>query len=574
MGKIKQIFQNIRVIIMGIVLILAIVAISPNPFSQGVAIRSVTPNSSAAIAGIENPPSSIWPMGRERIVSIDNNPIRSEAEYYSLISGLEPNQTLNIKTGKKLYKLRVKEKVNTTELNESEDRVIEESIAVNETIDGTVQEINRTIKRVIRVPKIKREVLGAEDIGLRIFDAPVTNIRKGLDLQGGVRVILQPEEAVSEAYMLDVIATMEQRLNVFGLSDVVLRSASDLDGNLLAIVEIPGANEEEVRDLIGKQGKFEAKISNETVFKGGEDITYVCRSAECAGIDPARGCGITESGLWACSYRFSITLSPDAAKKQAQATEKLSIVTEGSQRYLSEELLLFLDNSQVDSLSIAADLKGREVTDIQISGSAGGASKQEATTNALQGMKKLQTLLITGSLPVKLNVVKADTISPLLGEEFLKSTLWMGIAALLAVSAVIYARYRRMSLLIPMAVNIIVEVVIMLGVAALIGWNIDLASIAGIIVSVGTGVDQLIMIADEILLGESQEIYDWKRRLKNAFFIIMGAYFTVVVAMVPLMFAGAGLLRGFAITTIIGVSIGVFISRPAYAKVLEILLRE
>ena len=339
-------------------------------------------------------------------------------------------------------------------------------------------------------------------------------------------------------------------------------------------MEIPGANEEEVRDLIGKQGKFEAKISNETVFKGGEDITYVCRSAECAGIDPARGCGITESGLWACSYRFSITLSPDAAKKQAQATEKLSIVTEGSQRYLSEELLLFLDNSQVDSLSIAADLKGREVTDIQISGSAGGASKQEATTNALQGMKKLQTLLITGSLPVKLNVVKADTISPLLGEEFLKSTLWMGIAALLAVSAVIYARYRRMSLLIPMAVNIIVEVVIMLGVAALIGWNIDLASIAGIIVSVGTGVDQLIMIADEILLGESQEIYDWKRRLKNAFFIIMGAYFTVVVAMVPLMFAGAGLLRGFAITTIIGVSIGVFISRPAYAKVLEILLRE
>ena len=54
----------------------------------------------------------------------------------------------------------------------------------------------------------------------------------------------------------------------------------------------------------------------------------------------------------------------------------------------------------------------------------------------------------------------------------------------------------------------------------------------------------------------------------------MGAYFTTVVAMVPLLFAGAGLLKGFAIISIIGVSIGVFITRPVYAKVIEILLRD
>jgi len=44
--------------------------------------------------------------------------------------------------------------------------------------------------------------------------------------------------------------------------------------------------------------------------------------------------------------------------------------------------------------------------------------------------------------------------------------------------------------------------------------------------------------------------------------------------MVPLIFAGAGLLKGFAIITIIGVSIAVFITRPAYANVIEILLKE
>ena len=49
--------------------------------------------------------------------------------------------------------------------------------------------------------------------------------------------------------------------------------------------------------------------------------------------------------------------------------------------------------------------------------------------------------------------------------------------------------------------------------------------------------------------------------------------FTVVVAMIPLIFAGAGLLKGFAITTIIGITIGVFVTRPAYSSFVEIMLK-
>ena len=44
--------------------------------------------------------------------------------------------------------------------------------------------------------------------------------------------------------------------------------------------------------------------------------------------------------------------------------------------------------------------------------------------------------------------------------------------------------------------------------------------------------------------------------------------------MVPLLFAGAGLIKGFAITTIIGVTNGVFITRPAFAKMIEIQLED
>jgi preprotein translocase subunit SecD len=52
----------------------------------------------------------------------------------------------------------------------------------------------------------------------------------------------------------------------------------------------------------------------------------------------------------------------------------------------------------------------------------------------------------------------------------------------------------------------------------------------------------------------------------------MGAYLTTVAGMVPLWFAGAGLLKGFAFTTIAGISFGVLIARPAYAAIIEKLL--
>jgi len=82
-----------------------------------------------------------------------------------------------------------------------------------------------------------------------------------------------------------------------------------------------------------------------------------------------------------------------------------------------------------------------------------------------------------------------------------------------------------------------------------------------------------IVIVDEILRGAARQI-SGKERIKNAFFIIFAAYATVVAAMIPLFNAGAGLVRGFAITTIVGVSIGVFITRPAFSSFIEKLLSE
>lgn len=518
---IKTALLQWRVILLALFIIFSFIAINPQIFgNDGVVIRSVIPNSTVANAGAENPSAKLQPLSKEIIRSINGKKIITEADYFSALNQLEKNQTVRLETTKQVY-----------------------TFLAPESID---------------------------DIGLRVSKAPVSNLRKGLDLEGGIRVLLEPETEITPEDLDTTVESLKERLNVYGLSDVVVRPAKDLSGKDFIVIEIAGVTEQEVKALLAKQGKFEAKIAGETVMAGGKnDITYVCRSAECSGIDPSRSCSKTGEG-YACSFFFSITLSPEAAERQAAATRNLVAERDGTSCYLNEDIALFLDDSEVDRLKISCDLQGRAANNIQISGSGAGRTQQEAITNTLVEMKKLQTVIITGSLPVKLNVAKLDTISPTLGKEFLNNVMFVGLLAILAVTTVVFIRYRKIKIVLPMAITLISEMFLILGFAALVGWNLDLAGIAGIILVAGTGVDHLIVITDETISGEV--VSDWKKRIKNAMFIILGAYLTTLSGMLPLLWAGAGLLKGFALTTIAGLSFGVFIARPAYAAIIEKLL--
>ena len=64
------------------------------------------------------------------------------------------------------------------------------------------------------------------------------------------------------------------------------------------------------------------------------------------------------------------------------------------------------------------------------------------------------------------------------------------------------------------------------------------------------------------------------QRIKNALFIILWTYFTTLVALSPLYWAGGGLLKGFVTTTIIGISAGVLITRPAFSEIVKKILKD
>jgi preprotein translocase subunit SecD len=574
--KINKIFRNWRVITLISVLIIVFLILRPNPFAEGVAIKAVTKNSSAANAGFENPKQNIMPIMRERITEINQQPITTLQEYHDIVSAAQPGQSIQITTNKDTYRVDIKERKITIILNETEEVNIEQTITENQTINGTTTQTNKTINTTIQKPKTRTETLGAEDIGLVVEQAPTSNLRKGLDLQGGTRVVLKPAEQISPDMMEALLENIAQRLNVYGLSDVVVAPVRETligEGSTLILVELAGVSQEEIRDLLARQGKFEATIANKTVFKGGGDITYVCRTAQCSGIDPNTGCGTTPGG-YACGFFFTINLKPDAAQRQAELTRNLALAPTDP-KYLAEPLILYLDNQEVDKLNIATDLRGKPTTEIAISGSGTGTTQQEAITNTLQNMKKLQTILITGNLPAKLDIVRLDTISPVLGATFLNKAFIMGLLAVIGVTILLTLFYRRITLAIPIILTSMSEIFITLGIAAFIGWNIDLAAIAGLIAAVGTGVNDQIIITDETLRKEAADQHiSWKDRIKQAFGVIFSAYFTILVAMIPLYFAGAGLLKGFAITTILGVTAGVFITRPAYAAIMQIIFEE
>ena len=422
----------------------------------------------------------------------------------------------------------------------------------------------KEIKTTITTKESEIILFSKDAPDITVSHIPKTSLKTGLDLAGGARALVQAKDKeLSLDEMNDLVSITTNRFNAYGLSDIKIRPISDLSGKRFMLIEIAGATPKDLESMIESQGKFEAKIGNETVFVGGKEngIADVGRNAQNSGVT---GCEPSSGGYF-CKFRFSVTLKPEAAKRFANVTANIDInATDPSK--LSKSIDFYVDDKLVDSLGISKDLKGQVQTQIEISGSASGETQEDAYNAAEEDMHQLQTILITGSLPYKLEIVKLDTISPLLGRDFMKYIIFAGIAALLTASLVIFIRYRDLKNSLTVIFISFSEIIIILGIAALIDWNLDLASIAGILATIGTGFDDQIVLLDE---SKNKISLTLRQKLKRAFAIIMGAYFTVLVSLLPLIWAGGGLLKGFAITTIIGISVGIFITRPAFSAILK-----
>jgi preprotein translocase subunit SecD len=364
------------------------------------------------------------------------------------------------------------------------------------------------------------------------------------------------QQGVSRATADVVKRILENKINTLGTKDAKVNTLTGLNNVARYIrVELAGVDMNQAQAIVGKQGKFEIRIQttgNQTEHVlYGDSITSVQNPSQEPPGSNTWGVGFTLNEAGASAFRaaaiqYGATIDPE-----------------------NHHLQMLLDNRTVYSAPLSKDLAGKVQTENirQLFASTGqGKYGMQQATN-------LEIHLRSGALPVDVSVAGSGSVSATLGEHFKQMSLLAGILALITVGFVIYYRYREPSIVLPMVMINASEIIILLGFISLIRFQMDLPTIAGLIAVLGTGIDQLVVITDEILHeGKVPSPNLYLKRLARALSIIVVAAGTVVIAMVPLALMDLSTLKGFAIITIMGVLVGVLVTRPAYGRIIMAML--
>ncbi len=359
---------------------------------------------------------------------------------------------------------------------------------------------------------------------------------------------------------------IETKLNMLGLASTTIRTV----GNNLMVVDLAGIDIKTAKNMVGNPGKFEIRI--QTNGSGGdvstgqrlEDIvnitTHVVYGSE--GIQSVRMVPerTSEKSPWGAPFTLT--------EKGAEALRDAAIEYGALDDPENHELAMLLDDVVVYSGPLSPDLAEDLRTEPRYS-----LISQTGVGN--DGLKRARELIIhlkAGALPVNVDIMGSGEVPAYLGVKFKNGAAISGLLALISVTLVVFLRYREKKIVFPMFFALLSEIILILGFAAVINWEMDLPSIAGIIAVIGTGVDQLVIITDEVLSGGRSSASMYRKRISFAFGIIFVSATTTIVAMLALAFMALGTLRGFAIVTIVGLFFGILITRPAYARVIEKIL--
>jgi preprotein translocase subunit SecD len=392
-----------------------------------------------------------------------------------------------------------------------------------------------------------------------------TNLKFGLDFQGGSTLKLQllnqsnPNETISDATLEQTKQIMEFKINQYGLKNAPIHTVRDEQQNAYMLIDFAGLSVDKAKEIVGKQGKFEMRIQT----TGNESVS-ILDGSDVMGVSPATQF-IDADNAWGVSF----SLTADGAQKFQQACIKYGATTDPN----SHNIIMVLDGEEFYARPLSSELaqsiaQRPENTMRAMTGAADDAAAQELA-------KEVYVHMSGGSLPVQVKEVGSGQVPAEQGSMFKIMVIVAMVLAQLAIGAVMYIRYKEPRIILPMFLTSIFEVIILLGVAAFINWEIDLPSVAGIIAVIGTGIDQLIIITDEVLTtGRAPTTKKILQKLSTAFKIIVSSAATVVVAMIPLWYMGFGALKGFAITTILGVFIGILITRPAYGRIISDILNK
>ncbi|WP_348607441.1 preprotein translocase subunit SecD [Halobaculum rarum] len=406
-------------------------------------------------------------------------------------------------------------------------------------------------------------------------NATQADLRNALDAAGFEYDTVR--DGVTDETREQTIEVLESKINAAGLSGGTVRTIGNGD---FVLIEVPNDDLSEVRDLVNSRGTVQIAAYHQVQRNNTTEYvnTTVIRQEDFQTV------GTAQQGEQGPGPHVPVSVQQTEAERVQRLFVETGVAGQGgSECTYSQEngpnttdpcILIIRDGSVVSSFgmnpSLAQSMRNGEwAQDPQFI----------LVTGSFERAQDVSVDLRAGALPAGLALDEgtATSISAAQGDDFKRDSLVIGLLAVLTVAGVVFFRYGDPKVAAPMVVTAFSEVLILLGFAAFIQYPLDLSVIAGFIAVIGTGVDDLVIIADEVMAeGDVNSRRVFESRFRKAFWVVGAAAATTIVAMAPLAspWLSLGDLQGFAIFTILGVLVGVLITRPAYGDILRALLTD
>ena len=390
-----------------------------------------------------------------------------------------------------------------------------------------------SVRRLLGLIIVLTLVAAAIDLPGATYWGKLFEFKQGLDIAGGVHLALQAdmsqvaEETKGEA-LTGAAEVVRRRVDLFGVSEAVVQTAKFNDQYRL-IVELPGV--QGVNEAIAILGQT-ASLS----FREGEDF---------------KPTALTGKDLKKATVQFDQnTGKPIVGLEFNEAGKKL--FAELTRANVGKRLAIFLDE-----LPVTIPVVQQEISD----GNAvitGDFKVEEA--------KKLAVQLNAGALPVPIRVVEQRTVGATLGQESVRQSVEAGLVGVGGAAGFMMAYYGGLGVI--AVVALVIYALLTGAVYKLIPVTLSLPGLAGLMLSVGMAGDSNILIFERFK-EERRSGLSWpvamERAFGRAFDAIKDANIATVMTALILLnpldwqwLPTSGLVRGFAVTLILGIGMSLF----------------
>jgi preprotein translocase subunit SecD len=375
------------------------------------------------------------------------------------------------------------------------------------------------------------------------------------------------------------IETIRNRIDALGVSEPVIEEHGL--GQYQILVQLPGVDDpDRVKGILQSTGMLEIKQS-----LGGPYPSQEAALQDHGGVLPQDAIlmpghanpGSTDGEAWYLVSRVSAVRGKDlrdaspSRDQNGQPSVSFTLSNEGGQRFYSftsqhvnDSLAVVLDSGSGPRVQEVANIKEPIRDRGEISG--GRMSDEQA--------KDLALILRSGALPAGIKYLEERTVGPSLGADSIRSGVRAAVVGMIAVLVFMLIYYRAAGINADLA--LILNLIILLGFLGYTGATLTLPGIAGVILTVGMGVDSNVLIFERI----REELRNGKtppsaveQGFGHAWITIVDTHVTTIVSAAILFLFGTGPVKGFAVTLTFGLLANlftaVFVSRTIFDWVLS-----